>query len=494
LRDALQNPWVVIPGALVAFLALARLARLRPAVRPLLAPFSLTAVVWCGLTILAASRTTVEPGALVLLLLVPLLMLVVRGAVLVFDVLFRRSQGEAPPAVLESVVAVLLYAVGSGAIAHYGFGLELTPFLAGSAVVGAVVGLAMQDTLGNLFSGIALNTDSPFRLGDWVRIGDHEGRVEQVSWRATRLRSWYGDALVIPNAEVSRRTVLNYSQPRAPHSRLLHIGVNYNTPPNKVFSVLEKLLEQVPQVLKEPHAVLRIVGYRDFFIDYEVRYHLARYEDYRAIEGEIYRLVWYHFRRHGIEIPYPSRNVYLHQAESGALAQERDESRLARALRAIDLFRPLSDEELHLATARFRQLHYAQGERIIEEGAPGDSFFVIDRGEVEVRKSFGGVSRTLARLMEGQFFGEMALLTGAKRAATVTAATDVDVFTIDKDGFQHVIASNPAIAVDISTILAERREALSHAEEDITARFDREPTKSELKQHLLDRIRGYFGL
>jgi small-conductance mechanosensitive channel/CRP-like cAMP-binding protein len=494
MSDALQNPWVVIPAALVALLALARVARLRPAVRPLLAPFALTAVVWCGLAVIARAGVSMAPAILLVLLLVPLLMLVVRGAVLAFDVLFRRSQGEAPPAVLESVIAVLLYAVGGGAIAHYVFGLELTPFLAGSAVVGAVVGLAMQDTLGNLFSGIALNTDSPFRLGDWVRIGDHEGRVEQVSWRSTRLRSWYGDSLVIPNAEVSRRTLLNFSQPRAPHSRVLHMGVNYNTPPNKVFSVLENLLEQVPQVLKDPRPLLRIVGYRDFSIDYEVRYFLGRYEDYRAIEGEVFRLIWYHFRRHGIEIPYPVRNVHLHQVEPETAAQERDEGRLERALRAIDLFRPLSDEQLHLVTTRFRQLHYARGERIIEEGAPGDSFFVIDRGEVEVHKSFGGVSRPLARLMEGQFFGEMALLTGAKRAATVTAATDVDVFTIDKEGFQQVIASNPAIAVDISTILAERREALSHAEEDVTARFDREASRSELKQHLLDRIRGYFGL
>jgi CRP-like cAMP-binding protein len=272
------------------------------------------------------------------------------------------------------------------------------------------------------------------------------------------------------------------------------MGVNYNTPPNKVFSVLENLVEQVPEVLRDPKPLLRITGYRDFTIEYEVRYYLSGYEDYRRIEGEIYRLIWYHFRRRGIEIPFPIRNVHLHPVEAGAAAQEQDKGRLEGALRAIDLFRPLSDDELRLATAHFRRLHYAKGEPIIEEGAPGDSFFVVDRGEVEVRKSFAGVVRPLARLMEGQFFGEMALLTGAARSATVTAATDVDVFTIDKAGFQHVIASNPAIAVDISTILAERREALSQAQEDVTVRFDGAPTRSQLKEHLLDRIRGYFGL
>jgi len=483
----------VIPLALAALLVLARLARLRPALRPLLGPFALAATVWSGLLLLAETQVP-DSGLLALLLLLPLLALLVRAAVLLFNALFRRSHGEAPPSLLESVVSVLLYGIGAGAIAHYAFGFELTPFLAGSAVVGAVVGLALQDTLGNLFSGIALNTDAPFHIGDWVRIGDQEGRIDQVSWRSTRLVTWFGDYLTIPNAEVSKRSILNFSQPRAPHCRVLVMGVNYHTPPNKVFSVLENLVEQVPEVLREPCPALRIIGYKDFTIEYEVRYYLRGYEDYRRIEGEIYRLIWYHFRRHGIEIPFPIRNVHLHHVETGAEVQERDESRLERALRTIDLFRPLSDDELRLAAAHFRQLHYAKGERILEEGAPGDSFLVIDRGEVEVRKNFAGVVRPLARLMEGQFFGEMALLTGAARAATVMAATDVDVFMIDKAGFQHVIASNPAIAVDISTILAERQEALSQAQEDITARFDGKPTPGALKQHLLERIRSYFGL
>ncbi len=493
MRDLLYNPWLAIPAAVVALLVLARMARLRPALRPLLGPFAVAAVAWAGLLVLAEARVP-DSALLALLLVVPLLMLAVRGAVLLFNALFRRSQGAPPPSLLESVVSVLLYGIGAGAIAHNVFGVELTPFLAGSAVAGAVIGLALQDTLGNLFSGIALNTDAPFHIGDWVRIGDQEGHIDQVSWRSTRLVTWFGDHLTIPNAEVSKRAILNFSQPRSPHCRLLHIGVNYNTPPNKVFSVLERLLEQVPEVLRDPRPALRIIAYKDFAIEYEVRYYVRQYEHYRRVEGEIFRLIWYHFRRHGIEIPFPIRNVFMHQVETGAEAQERAAGRLERALRDIDLFRPLSDEELRLATTHFRQLHYAQGEPIIEEGAAGESFFVIDRGEVEVSKSLGGVVRPLARLMEGQFFGEMALLTGANRAATVTAITDVDVFTIGKAGFQHVIASNPAIAVDISTILAERREALSQAEEDITARFDREPTRNELKAHILDRIRSYFGI
>jgi small-conductance mechanosensitive channel/CRP-like cAMP-binding protein len=490
---AWNNPLLAIPLLVLGLLAVARLARLRPVMRPLVLPYALAALA-AVLEILAGRSDPFAPGWWSLLVLLPVLVLSVRGSVILLQELFRRSLGEAPPSLLESVVTVLLYAIGAGVIMHRWLGLELGPFLAGSAVVGAVVGLALQETLGNLFSGVALHTEAPFQVGDWVRLGEREGRVEQVSWRAMRLRTWYGDTLTIPNNEAARQSILNFSQPRQPHSRSVTIGVNYQTPPSKVITVLAHLLEQIPQVPSQPPPVIRVIGYHDFSIQYEIRYFLQEYSEYRAIEGEIFRLIWYHFRRHGIAIPYPVRDVYLHQPDSGDAPREQAESRLMRALRGIDLFRPLSDEELSLAASNFRQLHYAAGERLIEEGSSGEGFFVIDRGEVEVSKDIAGKRRTLARLMEGQFFGEMALLTGEPRSATVAALTDVDVFTIDKAGFHDVLVKNPAIAVDISAILSERQEALLHAKGDVTAKFGAVDSAGELKQRILDRIRSYFGL
>ena len=487
------SPWVVGPAALAATLVLARLARLRGALRPLVMPFALTALVLAALTAFRGPRLN-EGGLASLLFLIPGLVLLVRGTVIVFQALFRRSQGESPPALLDSVVSVLLYGIGTAAIAKAWFGAELTVFLTTSAVVGAVVGLALQDTLGNLFTGIALHAEGPFRVGDWVRVGDHEGNVEQVSWRATRLRTWDGDTLTIPNIEVSRRAVVNYSLPGTPHSRVLQIGVSFGTPPNKVFSTLSDLLTQVPGLPPEPAPSLRIVGYHESAIQYEVRYFVDSYQDYRRVEGEILRLIWYHFRRHGVEIPFPVRNVYLHRVDGSGPSPGEPMARLEQTLRGIDLFRPLTDDELGMAVRRFRHLHYAAGERIIQEGDDGDSFCIIDRGEVEIRKGLGGAERSLARLMEGQFFGEMALLTGERRAATVVATTDVDLSSIDKRGFHDVLVANPAIAMDTSAILAERREALTQVQDATSPRLDPGATKGQLKQHLLDRIRGYFGL
>jgi len=480
---------VVVPVALLCLLALARLARVRPAYRPLVGPFAACALA-AVVMVFAGPPTGQSP--LGLLYLLPVLVLVVRATSLAFQWVFYRRQGTPPPSLLDSVVSVLLYGIGLGAIASQWFAVELTPFLATSAVVGAVVGLALQDTLGNLFAGIALHSEAPVHVGDWVRVGDRDGRVEQVSWRAMRMRTWDGDTLTVPNNEVARHAVLNYSHPRAPHSRTIAIGVNYHTPPNRVIGVLRKVLDQVGLPV-EPPSTVRIVGYHESAIHYEVRYYFAAYEDYRRLESELYRLIWYHFRRHGIDIPFPVRDVFLHRAAPAVQSRETPAERLERALRTVDLFRPLSDEELRKVMGRSRPLHYAAGERVIEEGSPGDSFFIIDQGQVLVSKRMGGANREIARLMEGQFFGEMALLTGERRSATIEAATDVDLFMIDKPAFQDILAANPTIAVDISTLLSERREALTQAEDDLTAPL-LTPGAGELKNDILGRIRAYFGL
>lgn len=487
------HPAVLLPLLAAGLLAFARLARRQPRFRPLFPALAALALLAAAQRLGGAWLEARLPW-FTLLPLLPMLVLLVRGAVLLFEELFRRGRGERPPALLESLVSVLLYGVGTGVMAHRVFGVELTPFLATSAVVGAVVGLALQDTLGNLFAGISLHTDGPFRAGDWVRVGEVEGRVEQISWRAVRLRTWGGDGVTIPNNEVARRTVVNFSQPAAPHSRVVTVGVSYDVPPNKVLSVLAELLQQVPELAREPSPSIRPIGYRDSAVEYEVRYWVRAYEDWRRAEGEIYRLIWYHFRRHSLEIPYPIRTVHLHQAQPPVAVEETPRARLERSLRSIDLFRPLSDEELQTALRNLRLQHYAAGERILGEGEPGDSFCIVDRGTVEVSKSLGGRPRVLAQLGEGQFFGEMALLTGEARSATVTARTDVDLFTIDKAGFEQIVVANPRVTVDISSILAARRDALSQAEGEATQRFTGEGQAADKQQHLLQRIRGYFGL
>jgi len=486
------DPLLIIPTGLLGLLVLARAARLRPGLRPLVGPFALFVAVVIGLTLFGGGPIPASPWK-ALLFLLPLLTLVVRANIIAFQWLFQRRRGEHPPSLLDSVISVAFYGVGLGAIAHYWFNVELTPFLATSAVVGAVVGLALQDTLGNLFAGIALHTEAPFGVGDWVRVGDRDGRIEQVSWRAMRLRTWDGDTLTIPNNDVSRHALLNYSVPESPHSRVILVNVGYGVPPARAMSVLRAALAQVEGMAAGTSPNVRIAAFHDWAIRYEVRYFFASYEDYRALEGEIYRLVWYHLGRAGLTVANPTNSVTVLDPPSQA---EDSVDRLLGALKGIDLFQTLSEAELRTVAGRLRPLHYAAGERILEEGTPGDSFFLIDRGEVRVVRRLGGTPREMARLVEGECFGEMAMLTGQERTATVTAVTDVDVLMIDKAGFQDILAANPNVAVDISALLARRRAALSDAEADVTTRIRRGAghEDADLSQKMLDRIRSYFGL
>ena len=486
------DPMVIIPFSLLALLVLARLARLRPGLRPLVGPFALFVLVVSGLTLFGGGPLPASPWR-ALLFLLPLLTLVVRGNIIAFQWLFQRRHGSEPPLLLDAVISVVFYGVGLGAVAHYWFKVELTPFLATSAVVGAVVGLALQDTLGNLFAGIALHTEAPFRVGDWVRVADRDGRIEQVSWRAMRLRTWDGDTLTIPNNEVSRHALLNYSVPSAPHSRVITIHIGYDTPPDRALSVLRGALAQVEGMAGGVAPTIRIVGFQDSWMRYEIRYFFGSYEDYRLIETELHRMIWYHLRRSGIPFALPIS--FVNVLQPSARAEDTGE-RLLPALRGIDLFQTLSDAELRTVASRLRPLHYAAGEKILEEGSPGDSFFLIDRGEVRVLRRLGGKPRQIARLGEGECFGEMALLTGEERTATVVATTDVDVLVIDKAGFQDIVAANPHVAVDISALLGRRRAALSDAEADLTTRIHRDQDSKDvdMSAKILDRIRSYFGL
>jgi small-conductance mechanosensitive channel/CRP-like cAMP-binding protein len=485
---------VIIPAGVLALLLLARVARLRPGARPLVGPFALLVLAVSVLTVLTGTPLPASPW-LALLFLLPFLTFLVRANVVAFQWQFRRRHGAVPPSLLESVISVAFYAVGLGAVAHYWFRLELTPFLATSAVVGAVVGLALQDTLGNLFAGIALHTEAPFRVGDWVRVADRDGRIEQVSWRAMRLRTWDGDTLTIPNNEVARHPMLNYSVPLSPHSRILLVNIPFEVAPNRALEALKAAVAQVDGMAPGAPPGVRVLEYLEFAVRYEVRYFFNSYEDYRRLEGEIQRLVWYHLRRAGVRIATPVTGVVLQTPPAAAAPAEDPAERLLRAVRGIDLFAPLREDELRTVAGRLKPLHYAAGERIIEEGAAGDSFFLIDRGEVRVLRGMGGSPREIARIGEGECFGEMAMLTGQRRSATVVAATDVDLLAIDKAGFQDVLAANPEVAVDISALLAQRRAALHSAEVDATTRFDPGGARNgELRERILDRIRSYFGL
>jgi hypothetical protein len=290
---------------------------------------------------------------------------------------------------------------------------------------------------------------------------------------------------------VARAALVNFSFPKAPHSRVVVVSASYDSSPNKTIEVILKALEGLEALALDPPPSVRLIAHSESALTYEIRYWFHSYEEYRQLESDILRSVWYRFRRNHIDVPYPVRDVRLRRQPPEARA-EPPQQRLLQALGRVDVFRAVGEAGRAVAARAFRSECYAAGEVVIREGSPGESFFIVDHGEAAVFKGVSGAE--VARLREGDYFGEMSLLTGEARAATIRAVTDVDVFTIDKAGFREILAASPGVEAEVSRTLAERQRALDAAARDYTAQGEPSRSTQELNQRILLRIRAYFGL
>ena len=177
-----------------------------------------------------------------------------------------------------------------------------------SAVGAVVVGFALQDTLGNLFSGLAIQIEKPFRVGHWVAVGGREGQVQEITWRATKLRTIAGQFLIVPNGVISKEAILNYSEPTLPTRLEIDIGASYDAPPNAVKSAIREALSNAPLVMSSPAPEILIHDFGASAVVYRVMFWIADYAVHLEARDQVRSNLWYTLRRHAIEIPYPSRS------------------------------------------------------------------------------------------------------------------------------------------------------------------------------------------
>jgi small-conductance mechanosensitive channel/CRP-like cAMP-binding protein len=411
----------------------------------------------------------------------------VRALVVWADLLARRRQAYFST-IFRDLVTLVLYGVVVLVVLRTALGVNLTPLLAGSALVTAVIGLALQESLGNVFTGLSLQLQKPFEPGDWVRFGPHLGRVRGIGWRSTTLVTRSLETLEVPNAVLAREVITNY-RGRAIGDELF-VGVSYGNPPNFVKEVVLEVLRQVPDVAREPPPQVLVVDYGDFAIRYRIRFWMVDYSRQDGVRDQIMTSLWYAFRRHGIEIPFPIRTVHLHEPQP--VEHESDDLVAQRllALRRVDFLAALPEEELQALLPKIREATFGQGETICREGEPGETFYVVERGRLVV-STCGRDGRDLqvAELGPGDFFGEMSLLTGEPRSATVRARTDARLLVVARDGFERIFRSHPEFAEQISRTVAARQSELRERRE--------QPARDEglegRSRRLLARMQAMFG-
>ncbi|HRZ87739.1 MAG TPA: mechanosensitive ion channel, partial [bacterium] len=344
--------------------------------------------------------------------------------------------------ILLSVVVVILWILSTQ------YGVKPLTLVTTSAILSAIIGLSLQDVLVNIVSGVAMHTEKPFKEGDFIALDDKIGTVAEMSWRATRIKTIDSSYLIIPNSVIAKSEIKNYSQPTPEIIINVRVGVEYGAPPNKVKQALLECTTGIEWVLHQPPPVVRLVDFGDFAVSYEIFCWITDRSRYAETMDQIRTRMWYNLKRHGISIPFPIREVYTHEVGKDE-KREQEEAELkerTRVLRGIDLFKPLSDEEIaELARAGARN-YFAAGEPLVKQGEGGESLFLILRGKVSVTiASKEGEARFIANLSQGDFFGEMSLLTGAQRSATVVADIDTEVIEITREHVSAIIFKNTEI-------------------------------------------------
>lgn len=408
---------------------------------------------------------------------------------LIFGAALRNSGEQEISSLLRTVLTVGIYIVAFFIIFQTQFPkVELAPLFTGSAIIGIVVGLALQDTLGNLFAGIAIQADQSFQVGDVVSVGQQGmGTIESVSWRGVKIRTFQNKMLVISNSVIGKET-LEIAPRENLNARIVRFNTIYTTSPAKVIEIVREAVRQVENVSPKRRPKVRIWNLGDNGIDWEIKYWATNYRMHNDTDALIRERLWYAFQREGIDFAYPTRTIYTarQSEEEEVFVDTGDE--ICERINSITIFAPLSTEETKRISQSCFVRVFAPSEPIIQAGHTGNSMFIIHRGRVKVQVTENGTIRNISTLKSGEFFGEMSLLTGEPRTADVIADTETKVIEISKVILKPLFESNPELVRVIGEIIDERREMLDEQTEQ-----DHSVTEDQSSGPVL-KIKKFFGL
>jgi small-conductance mechanosensitive channel/CRP-like cAMP-binding protein len=387
----------------------------------------------------------------------------------------QRARNRAPAIVQDALVVI-----GIGAAAVFLLGNEIVAWSVGAL---ALIGFALQDQLGNLFAGLAIQIEKPFLVGHWITVADFEGRVAEVTWRATKIKTKAGNLVIVPNSTIAKEAINNYSEPEAPSRMSVEVGATYLVPPNETRAAVLAAMRQVPRVLTKPACDVLLTNFGDSALTFRARFWVGDFADGDQVSDEVRRAIYYEFNRRGIEIPWPIQIQYDRQEQSADTPDRRES--FQSTIAAVTVLAPLApDVHRALAAAAAERLYGAE-EEIVYEGEPGASMFIIRRGRVAV--TIGKEAKEVATIEAGGYFGEMSLLTGAPRSATVTARGDCTVLEISADAFRDYVRDHPEVIEPLAAAAEARRRELDKSRAAVS-------TTAHEHVSLKQRMRQFFGL
>jgi small-conductance mechanosensitive channel len=406
---------------------------------------------------------------------------------LIFSFGYRLRRGyEAPNLVRNAFTAVAYIIILAYLFKQYYPGVDLGALFTTSAIFGVIIGLALQDTLGNFFAGISLQADKPFQVGDVITVGQWTGVVEEITWRGIKLRTFQNHVVLISNSQAGKEAIEVCPRENL-NARLVFFNTLYTDSPARTVHAVREAVREADNVSQRMTPIVRIKNLGDNGVDYEVKYWLDDYARYNDTDALVRQRIWYAFRRAGLNFAFPTRTLYIERPSKADATRGGDGRGFIERLAAVDIFAPLSEEEITQLAGSAVSHVFAPGEAVIRAGEEGSSMFVVHNGRVQVQIMDNGRPRTVAVLKDGDFFGEMALFTGEPRTANVVAAEETEVLEIRHQAMKVLFDTNPNLVEALSHIIAERRIGLQAKKQDAE-------THAEESASIFSSIRRFFGM
>lgn len=408
-----------------------------------------------------------------------------------WELYFERKASARAPKFLGQLVGLAIFSTAALLVLTVGYDQDITVLLGASGVAAILLGLALQDLLGNIIAGVALELGKPFKAGDWLVVEGRHCEVIEVNWRSTRLRDNDDIYFDIPNKQIAGTTIVNLTNPTRQHGTRLMIRFEYSTPPNLVKDMLSRATCSADGVLSTPPPKVFLKDFGDFAVGYEIRFFMDDESKYNDILDAIRTNVWYEAQRAGLRIPFPIRTLQIERPKN----ERRGKLELARtSLRRQPFLQLLAPGQMDALLAKARLLRFGRGERIIEQGEEGNSMFILVQGEAEVVVSANSVENVVATLHEGEYCGEMSLLTGERRTATVRAVSDCELWEIRKEVLAPILVQNQPLVEQLGEILAKRRLENEGVVAQAMASDEMKAKENEYKRGFLERLYHFFEL
>lgn len=398
------------------------------------------------------------------------------------------------PRFLQDMARVVLFSAAALAILAYVFDQPVTGLLATSGVLVAVLGFALRNLIADLFSGIALNVEHPYRIGDWIELSPGViGRVAEINWRATRLATRDATSIVVPNSLVAGSRFINYSYPERRYRASLRFTLDANIPVERARRVLLAGALSAPGILAQPRPEALVEGANERGVIYVVQYWVPDFHDDNPCRDAVVTSVLRSLHRAGIDLAWPKRDVVLARGRSRGL-QRRPHG--ADLLAQVDLFDAFDEAETAALADGMAERLYREGAIIVRQGEPGASLFLIAEGVLDVSVATEGRTEPvrLDRMVPGEVFGEMSLLTGQPRTASVVAATDAVVYEIHRDHLDPILHRRPEIAARLADLMAQRQRRNRERFQVALGSPEASSLPVSSAHDILSRLRGFFGL